>query len=172
MGDLIERKDAIDAIVRKTIYDNVDQIKYECSINYAKNNDWLGGLKEALEAIEEIPSAEPERKWIPVTGALPEKETDVLVFCKDYFECPNYKELILPLKDVCSKWRNGDNDNTLLEFGCVHGYCGTCDVDNQGSWFPKMRIAYLDNNNEWDGDLSNDEIVVAWMPLPEPWRGE
>ena len=111
-------------------------------------------------------------KWIPVTEALPEKETDVLIFCKDYFECPNYKELILPLKDVCSKWCNGDNDNTLLEFGCVHGHCGTCDVDNQGSWFPKMRIAYLDNNNEWDGDLSNDEIVVAWMPLPEPWRGD
>ena len=58
MGDLIDRKAAIDAIVRKTIYDNVDQIKYECSRNYAKNNDWLGGLKEALEAIEEITSAE------------------------------------------------------------------------------------------------------------------
>lgn len=173
MSDLIDRNDAVEAIEFEKVY----MTAYKgSSKGYVSEGNPLKqynkGLDDAIKAVNSIAPAEPEPKWIPVTEALPEKGTDVLVFCKDYYECPNYKELILPLKDVCSKWCNGDNDNTLLEFGCVHGNCGTCDVDNQGSWFPKMRIAYLDNNNEWDGDLSNDEIVVAWMTLPEPWRGE
>ena len=111
-------------------------------------------------------------EWIPVTERFPEKGTDVLVFCKCYFECPNYKELILPLKDVAPDLCDGNNDNDLLEFGCTHGYCGSCDVDNQGSWFPSMHVAYLDDNGQWDGELSNDDRVVAWMPLPAPWSGE
>ena len=68
MSDLIRREDAIDAIVRQTNYDNVDVIRYECRKNYEKDNGWLGGLKEALEAVESLPSAAPERKtgtWKP-----------------------------------------------------------------------------------------------------------
>lgn len=120
MSGLIERKDAIDAIVRKTIYDNVDQIKYECSINYAKNNDWLGGLKEALEAIEEIPSAEPERK----KGKWMEKETfdnadyEIPVWqsarcsvCGKYMTAPyGYYFKVFPYCPNCGSYNGDDNE--------------------------------------------------------------
>lgn len=61
MSDFISRQDAIDAIVRLTNFDNVDVIRYECRRNYEKDNGWLGGLKDALNAVEDLPSAEPER---------------------------------------------------------------------------------------------------------------
>jgi len=48
-------------------------------MKYEKDNGWLGGLKEALNAVEDLPSAQTERKWIPVTEALPEEDLDVLV---------------------------------------------------------------------------------------------
>ena len=63
MSDLIRREDAIDAIVRQTNYDNVDVIKYECRRNYEKDNGWLGGLKEALEAVESLPERK-KGKWL------------------------------------------------------------------------------------------------------------
>lgn len=59
MSDLISRKETIKAI---------DSLG-EDSISYYK----------LLMLIVRLPSAEPERKWTPVTEALPEEDTEVLV---------------------------------------------------------------------------------------------
>ena len=68
--------------------------------------------------------AEPERKWIPVTEALPKMKEVVLI----------------------------TNDKGHVTYG---QYQGT-----------------FRNNNEWFWRHKTLETVFAWMPLPEPWRGE
>ena len=67
MSDLIRRGEALKAL-----------LKVPCKID-SDNYTWIR-LSDAFGTIDEdVPSAEPEPKWIPVTEALPEEETDVLV---------------------------------------------------------------------------------------------
>ena len=62
MADLISRQAAIDAIVAQTIGYTVDEIKAECDENIFKENGYLGGLKDAINAIEDMPPVQPETK--------------------------------------------------------------------------------------------------------------
>ena len=59
--DLISRQAAIDAIADCTVYGNADDLK-EAVMQENAWNKWSGGVLEALEAVEELPSAQPERK--------------------------------------------------------------------------------------------------------------
>ena len=70
MSDLIRRQDAIDAMYQ---LEAEDIEAYGCFITEGFH------ANQAVEALEALPSAEPERRWIPVTEALPEDDTDVLV---------------------------------------------------------------------------------------------
>ena len=78
--------------------------------------------------LESIPSAEPERKWIPVTEALP-KDMDRLL-------------ATIVRSDGSKRVRSG------------HYYKGYFMMDNGDTW------------------NATDKEVLAWMPLPEPYRGE
>lgn len=88
----------------------------------------------ANDILNNIPSADPEWKWIPVTEALPEEDEEVLVTVR--FD---------GTKDVKS--------STYVETASQIG----------GSW-----TSYSD---EWKVSR-NRHHIIAWMPLPEPWRGE
>jgi hypothetical protein len=88
--------------------------------------------KKAIEAIVELPSAEPE--WIPVTEALPKNAEFVLLTI-----------------------RRLDKSYSQIPFISV-GYVSW----NQTAWWCA---------HDGDCDAHNVE-VLAWMPLPEPYRGE
>ena len=103
MSDLIERQKAIDAVLDLS----------------EKLADEMLFIDAIVDEIENLPSAEPERKWIPVTEALPEDRQKVL--------CVN---------------KHGEM--------MVGGY-----MTDYGMTFP----CYF-------------EKPVAWMPLPESYRGE
>ena len=85
-------------------------------------------LRKLLEQIKAIPSAEPERKWIPVTEKLPCTETDVLITVLD------------------------DSGDT--------------------PWKYTLRGWLTPDGKYWVADNEICHGVIAWMPLPEPWRGE
>ena len=95
MSDLISRQAVLDAV-------------NDCGI--------------CIQKILDIPSAEPERRWIPVTESLPEDGERVLITHKG---------------GVSFGWYNG---------------------------------------NYWERGASTKHRVlqtdIAWMPLPEAWRGE
>ena len=101
MSDLIERQAVLEAV-------------NDCGI--------------CIQKILDIPPAEPERKWIPVTEALP-KDMDRLL-------------ATIVRSDGSKRVRSG------------HYYKGLFMMDNGDTW------------NEMDKE------ILAWMPLPEPWRGE
>ena len=96
MSDLISRQDAIN------VFGRLSQGEYYTSL------------------INAIPSAEPERKWVPCSERLPEKSDRYLVTQTDW------EEFIVDW-DI---WYN----------------------DEHPSWLYR-------------------KCVIAWMPLPEPWKG-
>ena len=106
MSDLINRQAAIDALGEKPVGDT----------------DWDLGCRNQwewdTEILRTLPSTEPERKWIPVTEALPK----------------NYE------RTIC--------------------------IDSRGAMMIGMYGEY-----GWTFPCYMTE-PVAWMPMPEPWRGD
>ena len=135
MSDLISRQDALD-VLRNLAFDHM----FQCGEYYGEDERQLTiiNARKAIDVIEAMPSAEPERKWFPVTDALPEEEKNVLV--------------------------------TVHFDGFKNAYTNIPPSD------------YVDIASQYEGYWSSpsDEYkvaesrhhVIAWMPLPEPWRGE
>ena len=126
MNDLIKRQDAINKFV------GLNMQVYE--------GDRCVGIRtyltkeEIIYAIDELPSVEPERKWIPVTEALPK----------------NAEFVLLTIRRLDKSY----NQTPFISVGYVSW--------NQSAWW----CAH-------DGDCDSHNVeVLAWMPLPEPWRGE
>ena len=87
MDDLISRQAAIE-VVCEALYTPIP----------CYGNDLLQDcMTLAKSIVKNLPSAEPERKWIPVTERLPEEETDVLVSV--HFEGFKGKTVDLPPSD-------------------------------------------------------------------------
>lgn len=117
MSDLIDRQDAIEL--------------FESYIGLTMKAD--DAHHQILYILSSLPSAEPERKWIPVTEALPEDNRQVLVYAQStHFVLAKYDEMMEPNGEWKKQWVTFD------------------------AWKPYYTV----------------KNVIAWMPLPEPWRGE
>lgn len=122
MDDLIRRKDAVDAI-------RASASKYTGFMEMEMYTD-----DDAVEAIEGVPSAQPEQRWTPISERLPEEKIN-----------PNTSDFE---EVLCS-----------TTFGDVRAYKFGTPLGWKEPHF-------------WNGPGMMDEYVLAWMPLPEPWRGE
>ena len=78
MGDLISRQQAIEAVVGCTNCGTEDVLRAYVT-KHSLENGWTGGIVDALDAIEQLPSAQPEQRWIPCSERLPDKMGDYLV---------------------------------------------------------------------------------------------
>lgn len=74
MSDLIDRQDAIDALARTA------REKINLSDEF---NHYLAGLMDGENALRQLPFAQPEQRWIPVTERLPDKKGYYLVTRKN-----------------------------------------------------------------------------------------
>ena len=125
MSDLISRQAAIDALSKAGL------------INYAATGDG-NGMIQAVNVIKELPSAQPEQRWIPCSERLPE-EKDAGILKKLGTE--KKSEYVLATVEV--------KGERMTVTACTH----------DGKWDWNMKYAFPDFN------------IVAWMPLPEPWKG-
>ena len=134
MSDLIRREDAIKAL------QELDMLKESRWSALAEANPIQFVCRMYLEAenvIEALPSAEPERKWIPVTEALP---------------------------------KNSEHDWVLGQIR---------ETDSGYLWIPRQ-VEYRQITDDWFEESigwfkkNPDHAfeVLAWMPLPEPYRGD
>ena len=126
MSDLIDRQNAINAMMALK---QEDDERYGCEIPEGFDG------KRAVEALEKLPSAEPEQKWIPVTEELPKPWQEVLTTYeykgKRFVQTAEYA---------------GQNDENGHPLFCAY-------------------------SDEFAPD-HYDFVYVAWMPLPEVWRGD
>lgn len=66
MDDLISRQAVLDAIVQCTNCGDEDTLR-EYVLKHNLDNGWTGGILEALDAVKDLPTAQPEPKegrWI------------------------------------------------------------------------------------------------------------
>ena len=134
MIDTISRQQAIDALC-----------KSECGCNNAECRQKDGTdfyvTCDNVKIIKSLPYAQPEQRWIPVTEALPEEETDVLV-TRTFLGC----------KDGSHGWNNHIPPSTYVE---VAQYFN-------GEWTAL--------SDEYKIARNRHTNPVAWMPLPEPYQ--
>jgi len=71
MSDLIDRQQAIDAIAQCTNCGDEDTLR-EYVLKHSLDNGWTGGVLEALDAVKNLPPAQPEPHeghWIGSDGS-------------------------------------------------------------------------------------------------------
>jgi len=109
-----------DTISRQAAIENIKECAQAAHSNYEW--DMEQGYINAIECLEELPSAQPEQRWIPVSETVDVPEHEVLA-------CDKYGTELIGF--ICK-----DDEQWM----CESDECIMCDV-------------------------------VAWMPLPEPYKG-
>lgn len=122
-NDSISRQAAIDALA--DYIHNVDKV-------YSTGHLSMSDCEDAARSvIEDLPSAQPEQRWIPCSERLPEKAEG------RYWVCTN-----TGYQCQC-RWTDD-----------VYG------IGSNGEWAWKIF------------DIPQYSHVIAWMPLPDPYREE
>ncbi|MBQ6756494.1 MAG: hypothetical protein IJP43_06085 [Oscillospiraceae bacterium] len=111
--DYISREEAIKALVNLTVYNSSADIKSLVESKYYYQGEWIGGVKDALEEIKNIPAADVvERKrgeWV----GYPESFKFEHIYDRDAIVCP-----------FCEvSWNFVDNDTERFNF------CPNCGAD-------------------------------------------
>ncbi len=90
-----------------------------------------------------LPPAQPEQKWIPVSERMPEIDDGKIL------GCDQFGQIFIPTSIV--KIEEKLYDAKDFKFDVNEFLKGRCIVD---------------------GIRMRPRIIVAWMPLPEPYKGE
>ena len=122
MSDTISRQAAIDALVGITMFKTKHELMQRVNASVQDEQGWLGAVAECLDEIEDLPSAQPEQRWIPCSERLPKIRQWVLCQCRA-------------------------------------GIIDVLRLTDDGCWYRKSNEIYMSG------------FVLAWMPLPEPYRG-
>jgi hypothetical protein len=126
------------------------------------------GILYPIRTVEELPSAEPEHRWIPCSERLPKENVYVLVWCGEV----KIARIIHGIsKEQRAKMQEGAIDDPVsYGWNLSNGYFKvkrsesyrTCDEHGNN------KVPYC-----WDcihGEMFGQD-VKAWMPLPEPYKG-
>ena len=143
-GDCISRQAAIDALAigEELLKRVLDDM--DVVGNEREKYEWgLGLIESYIADMKDLPSAQPEPHWIPCSERLPEEDGDYWVTADPRYVPPQYKSTDIIL------WSNG---KWMMADYFV--------LDGEGRKMPEYKAVefYIP--------------IIAWMPLPEPWRGE
>ena len=115
---------------------------YKCSDIFAGDMPAMVVKADAYEALAQLPSAHPKPHWIPCSERLPEEDTEVLISYR-------YKE------------GEGDTDHVNIDITSYGTVCfGGREIHTLKEW--RQPFDYFHANYE----------VIAWIPLPTPYREE
>ena len=148
MSDLISRQDAIEA-VRKVWCDNDDRKDFKQRYYEMGNND---AVEDAIGYIDALPSAEPETKCIAQIRIDRDDMKDLVN------EAAN--EIVDKMEEPKAWWI--PVSERLPEEYAQYLVCfktGHCYV-------------YWLEDSDWARGMAEKEGIIAWMPLPEPYKEE
>lgn len=144
----------------------IEQLENTILLIKQNGKDWwderdIPILEEAIKAMK------TEQRWIPVSERLPICEQEVLVCAERRYIGGNTKMIITPAIY---------EDGTLSEFDSIWSWEdldyekwddeNDCGIIPEGWWENRHY-----NPDEVYNNLIDDHIL-AWMPLPEPWKEE
>ena len=134
MSDLISRQAAIDAINKA----------------FERVFAWDGTSPLGDKVLENVPSAQPEQRWIPCSERLPENNDPVNVSWVNHNPEVYYADIKDKPFTATAHYHNG-----------------------RWYWFSSVTQDYLNEYDVWTPDLVDKDVeITAWMPLPEPYREE
>ena len=128
-----------------------DLISRHAAIEELERGVWGKEYDKALAKamLESLPSAQQEQQWIPVSERLPENTEPVNITWVNRKPEPYYADI----KDK--------------PFTATGHYC-----NGKWWWYSAVCQDYLDEFGECEMDEMDGDIeVIAWMPLPEPYKG-
>lgn len=124
-------------------------VKTECN-PYGKPTLEFESGKKVIEHLEQMPAAQPEPKWIPCSERLPDELAEVNITWINTNHAPYYE------------FTKGK-----LNTGSAVYYKG------RWYWYSAVCADYLAEYGFSPNDDMDDAIkVIAWMPLPEPYKEE
>lgn len=125
-------------------------------------------IQNDIDALMQLPSTQPEQRWIPVTEKLPKENVYVLVWCGEV----KIARIIRGIsKEQRVKMQEGTIDNPVsYGWNLSNGYF---EIKRSESY----RACDENGNNKvpycWNciyGEMFGQN-VKAWMPLPKPYEG-
>lgn len=131
MDDLISRQAAIDAMGERPLVWDEWADEYELGQRNQYDSDKL--------AVETVPSAEPERHWIPTSERLPEEKKDVLIAFKHNMAVGFWEDV---LDNGEPAWYANSGDGWMT---------GTTTVDSDGipiAWMPLPEPPKMEGEQE------------------------
>lgn len=111
-----------------------------------------------------LEDVEPVQKWIPVSERLPKPEEEVIATAIRRYKDGGHREIVTPAIY---------EDGTVLECDSNWNWeeiDGEWDEENDCLIIPKGWFENRHYNPECTYNCAIDDEVVAWMPLPEPYR--
>lgn len=143
--DTIYRQKAIDDILQLMPTKLRDDATVEEQINYVA---WRCALGCAVSSVGTQPPAQPEQRWIPCSERLPIKE----------FEYGRKSRTVYDLYPcLVTRYSTHTDEPKTRTYVCKSYFDGEDFMLHGG---------YALNEE------SDTENTLAWMPLPEPWKGE
>lgn len=133
MSDLISRQDAIGEI--REVYE------YEFPTASGEFDEFVTVIIPNI--LRNLPSVEPERKWIPVTEALPEE--------REWLGTKRFGTTISD--EVYVTFENPKGERFCKHLSFQNGKLSKFDQSTIDAFYPEAK-------------------PIAWMPLPEGYRGE
>ena len=110
----------------------------------------FAGNHSALKALINMqPTIEPEQRWIPCSERLPEDTRPVIV-----------------------TWKNTD-PKSYYQYIVGKHFTGTaCYKNGKWYWYSSTTEDMLAEYGRYDSEEFDEAIeCIAWMPLPEPYKG-
>ena len=111
----------------------------------------LRAVKDAfIRLIRTMPNVNPEPQWIPCSERLPEDIRPVIV-----------------------TWKNTDPASYYQYIVGKHFTGTACYKNGKWYWYSSTTEDMLAEYGRYDSEEFDEAIeCIAWMPLPEPWRGD
>ena len=149
--DLIRQQDAVELAMK---YCPDDDGTVQCD----------GDIRELLDELENLPPAQPEQKWIPCSERLPENRVSVIVCFREWQQYA--KRYVYSIVVGWYARKHSVHENVFSDWEA------DCEYDEiEDEYY--IEEGWYEFTTQGNGDLMNWYInadVIAWMPLPEPYK--